>query len=182
MADAALRTWVDEATRIAMLSPCQSKRGVVVSSNDGRLISSGFNDQPLPFRCDGSDTCKRNCGKTAIHAEQSAVLSAREPLSKAWMLHVKAKAGKPCASMAPSCLECSKLILYSGLDWMHLVHDPAAQLLAGAVVVGECEGFKSDGSFGTLQIRRYSAVEFHYLTAEYWHHMTLFVRRTEVQG
>ena len=167
-----LPSWVDEAVRVAMESPCRSKRGVVISSQDGRLISSGFNHQPYPFICDGSDRCKSACRKTAVHAEQSAILRAREPLKNAWMLHVKAKHGKPCASMMPSCLECSKLILSSGIDWMYLLHDPEAQPLPGAVAEAEVEGFLSDENFGTLQVRRYSAASFHYLTAE-WHRMSL---------
>jgi len=171
----ALASWVAEAVTVAMESPCQSKRGVVISSKGGRLISRGFNHQPFPFQCDGSDRCKRNCGKTAIHAEQSAILSAHEPLAGAWMLHVKARDGKPCASMAPSCLECSKLILVSGIAWMHLLHDPAAQMLPGAEVVGQVEGFLSDGKTGLLQIRRYNAVHFHWLTAEYCHRIDLIL-------
>lgn len=170
-----LKSWVDQAVRRAMESPCRSKRGAVISSSDGRLISSGFNHQPFPFQCDGSERCKRNCGKTAIHAEQSAILAAHEPVTGAWMLHAKAKQWKPCASMAPSCLECSKLILASGISWMHLLHDPAAQILPGAVVVGEVEGFLSDGTSGVLQLRRYSAADFHFLTAEYFHRIDLIV-------
>jgi deoxycytidylate deaminase len=176
----ALKTWVAEAVNRAMESPCQSKRGVVISSEDGRLISSGFNHQPFPFECDGSERCKKNCGKTAIHAEQSAILAARESVTGAWMLHVKAKQGKPCASMAPSCLECSKLILASGIDWMHLLHDPVAQILPGATVVGEVEGFESDSILGTLQIRRYSAAHFHWLTAEYYHRIGLVFPRNSL--
>ena len=172
-----LNSWVNEAVRVAMQSPCRSKCGVVISSKDGWLISSGFNYQPYPFQCDGSERCKMNCGKTAIHAEQSAILATRKPLDDAWMLHVKANRNKPCASMTPSCLECSKLILASGIAWMHLLHDPAAQMLPGAVVVGETEGFISDGTIGMLQIRRYSSIYFHYLTAEYYHHIDLVVRK-----
>lgn len=173
----ALQSWIDEACEQASKSPCRSKRGVVISSADGILIGAGHNHQPFPFECDGSEECNRTCGKTAIHAEQSAILTAREPLAGAWMLHVKAKQGKPCASMAPSCLECSKLILASGIAWMHLLHDPMAQMLPGAEVVGETEGFTSDGSLGTLQIRRYSAAHFHWLTAEYFHHINLILPR-----
>lgn len=175
MSNCEIGSWVDEAVRTAMESPCRSKRGVVISSEDGRLISSGFNHQPFPFQCDGSDHCKRNCGKTAIHAEQSAILAAREPFTNAWMLHAKAKSGKPCASMAPSCLECSKLILVSGIAWMHLLHDPVAQVLPGAEAVGRVEGFGSDGQLGWLEIRRYSAPHFHWLTAEYAHRINLIL-------
>ncbi len=170
-----LSSWIDEAVRRSTESPCQSKRGVVIASEDGRLIASGCNRQPFPFQCAGSEDCKRNCGKTAIHAEQAAILSAKEPLDRAWMLHVKSKSGKPCASMAPSCLECSKLILASGIAWMHLLHDPTAQMLPGAVVVDDIEGFRTDGEFGILQVRRYSAQHFHWLTAEYFHRIELIL-------
>ena len=174
-----LASWVDEAVRVAMKSPCLSKRGVVISSKDGRLISTGFNHQPFPFECDGSERCKKNCGKTAIHAEQAAILRAAEPVAGGWMLHVKAKDGKPCASGSPSCLECSKLILVSGISWMHLLHDSVAQVLPGATVVGNVEGWLSDGTLGKLQIRRYSAIHFHWLTAEYFHRIELVVHVKE---
>jgi deoxycytidylate deaminase len=175
MNSVALQSWVDHAVSVAMKSPCQSKRGVVISSAGGWLISDGFNNQPIPFQCDGSAQCKENCGKTAIHAEQSAILTARASLEGAWMLHVKARDGKPCASASPSCLECSKLILASGISWMHLLHDPVAQMLPGAEVVGCIEGFRTDGRLGELHIRRYSAVVFHWLTAEYSHRVELIL-------
>jgi hypothetical protein len=89
------------------------------------------------------------------------------------MLHVKAKEDLPYASMAPSCLECSKLILESGIAWMHLLHDPQAQMLPGAETVCEVNGIQSDGNTGTLHVRRYSAAHFHWLTAEYFHHISL---------
>ena len=172
---AILQDWVDEAVRMAMRSPCQSKRGAVIAGRGGSFISSGFNHQPFPFECDGSERCKSKCGKTAIHAEQSAILAAHNSVSGGWMLHAKAKQNKPCASMSPSCLECSKLILVSGIAWMHLLHDPVAQMLPGAVVVGQVEGFASSGELGTLQVRRYSAQHFHWLTAEYAHHIELIL-------
>lgn len=139
------------------------------------MISVGTNCQPFPFVCDGSERCKRNCGKTAIHAEQAAILRALEPLRGSWMLHVKAIDGMPSASMAPSCLECSKLILAAGIDWMHLLHDPAAQMLPGAETVGVVRGLASDGHLGNLEIRRYSAQHFHWLTAEYYHRIPLLL-------
>jgi deoxycytidylate deaminase len=170
-----LSGWVSHAVQVAMRSLCQSKRGVVISSDDGQLIAEGYNHQPRPFQCDGSDACNRNCGKTAVHAEQSAIVNAPDSLLGAWMLHVKAKDGLPCASVAPSCLECSKLILVSGIAWMHLLHDPQAQMLPSAEVVGEVDGFQSDGHYGKLQIRRYSAAHFHWLTAEYAHCIPLIL-------
>ena len=84
------------------------------------------------------------------------------------MLHVKAQDGKACASMAPSCLECSKLILASGISWMHLLHHPSAQMLPGAEVVAYVDGID-----GPLQVRCYSAQHFHWLTAEHYHRIDL---------
>lgn len=165
--------WVDYAVEVAMKSPCQSKRGVVIADSEGNLVAKGYNHQPEPFICDGSDACKATCGKTAVHAEQAAILASYGPVRGGWMLHVRAKDGMPCASMAPSCLECSKLILESGIEWMHLLHDATAQMLPGAEKVGTVKGLSTDGSIAELQIRRYSAQHFHWLTAEYWHHIEL---------
>lgn len=164
--------WVDYAVEVAMKSPCQSKRGVVIADSEGDLISEGYNHQPEPFICDGSDACKKFCGKTAVHAEQAAIIAARTDVRGGWMLHVKAKDGKPCASMAPSCLECSKLILESGIAWMHLLHEPRAQMLPGAEVVGQVKGWTVEG-LAMLDIRRYSAQHFQWLTAEFFHHIEL---------
>jgi hypothetical protein len=61
---------------------------------------------------------------------------------------------------------------------MHLLHDPEAQMLPGAEVVGHVEGLLSDGRSGVLDIRRYSAVHFHWLTAEYFHRIQLIFPRS----
>lgn len=161
------RSWIQYAASVAMKSPCKSRRGVVILSSAGGLVSDGFNHQPPPFQCDGSDRCKLNCARTAIHAEQSAILKARQDLNGCWMLHVKAVNGVPCASKAPSCLECSKLIVESGISWMHLLHDPASAILPGAEIVGQIEGMGTDNKFGYLDIRRYVATCFHELTAKH---------------
>lgn len=71
------------------------------------------------LRCDGSDACKCVCRKTAVHAEQMAILQA-ENVHDAQMLHVKTVNGDPVVSGAPSCLECSKLILEAGIKFMWL--------------------------------------------------------------
>ncbi len=161
-------SFVERAVDVAMRSPCRSKRGVVIAAGID-ILSTGFNHQPAPFLCDGSEECKLRCGKTAVHAEQSAILGLVFTLPpNSWMLHVKAKDGEPCASLAPSCLECSKLILFSGIEWMYLLHDPSAQLLPGAEKVGAVRGLRADSTMGDLEIRRYSAVQFHYLTAEWY--------------
>jgi len=163
------KLWVDHAVQVAMQSPCQSKRGVVIWNGTPRWISDGFNNQPAPFRCDGTERCKKTCGKTAVHAEQSAIVKAEESLTESSMLHAKASIGIPCASVAPSCLECSKLILAAGIRWMHLLHDPVRSLLPGAEVVGRIGGFGLDDNIALLQVCRYSAEDFHRLTAEQSH-------------
>ena len=119
---------VSLAVEAARLSPCRSKRGVVIF--DDLWISSGFNHQPLPFTCDGSPECKANCGKTAIHAEQAAILraagdfvglGANKRLVGAQILHIKVVDGQPVPSAGPSCMECSKLILQAGMVGMWLL-------------------------------------------------------------
>lgn len=176
-----LETWIDEAVAVAMKSPCQSKRGVIICDEHSGLIASGFNHQPFPFICNGSDDCKRNCGKTAIHAEQSAILSANRSLRGCVLLHVKAKDNKPCASGPPSCLECSKLILESGIGYVLLLSDPHAQLLPGAEVIGKTTGWTSASTLGELDVRQYSAIHFHWLTAEYFHRISLVLPEKAVQ-
>lgn len=110
------------AIEAAKLSPCQSKRGVAIWNSSG-LVSVGWNDQIEPFKCDRSEKCKRSCYKTALHAEQKAILDAGERTRGAFMLHIKVQDGKPVTSMGPSCPECSKLILASGICQMWLFHD-----------------------------------------------------------
>lgn len=162
-------------TTAASNSPCQSKRGAAIFDGEGIVLAAGFNDQPRPFVCDGSHACKANCGRTAIHAEQAAILNCAEISPDTSMIHVKAMYGVPCHSGPPSCLECSKIILASGVQWMHLLSSPNAQMLPGSEVVGTVRGFLDDLRLGDLQIRRYSAEQFHWLTAEYSKRITLLV-------
>ena len=122
-------------------SPCRSKRGIAIW-NHGRLVAIGWNDQPRGFVCDGSDRCKATCGKTAVHAEQMGLVMCNgSQLIGADLLHVKTVGGKPVASGPPSCLECSKLIAFSGIANVWLLRD--------------------DG------LKRYTAAEFHRLTLEH---------------
>ena len=113
---------LEQAVKIAWRSKCQSKRGVVIWNRELGIISNGFNAPPNPFECDGSDACKANCAKTAVHAEQVALLNFDQKLSfeSCEMLHVKVVEGKPVHSLQPSCWQCSKLILACGLKSMWL--------------------------------------------------------------
>ena len=64
-----------EAVKASLNSNCKSKRGVVIWHRQLGLISSGCNMPPLPYICDGSEECRANCAKTAVHAEQYALMS-----------------------------------------------------------------------------------------------------------
>lgn len=104
-------------------SECRSKRGVVIWNRKSGTIFYGWNEIPLPFKCDGSEKCKANCSKTAVHAEQAALLRMignEIPANKCEMLHVKSVDGKAVFSEKPSCWQCSKLILASGINYMWL--------------------------------------------------------------
>lgn len=114
-----------KAAEIACKSPCRSKRGVVIWHRNYGYISGGYNEPLAPFICDGSDKCKNNCPKTAIHAEQRALMEIVKlpnlfKTSECEMLHVKVVDGKAVFSEKPSCWQCSKLILASGLKSMWL--------------------------------------------------------------
>jgi deoxycytidylate deaminase len=131
-----------EAVKVACGSPCQSKRGVIIWSRDSGVMSYGYNALPYPFRCDGSDVCKSQCSKTAVHAEQAALIQLTYADyvegDEFEMIHVKVVDGKPVHSEKPSCWQCSKLILCSEIAYMWL--------------------YQKEG------LVKYSAVEFHMLT------------------
>lgn len=56
----ALRWACEQAVR----SPCRkSKRGVVIWHRDLGRIAGGFNYQPDPWACSGSEQCRANCNK-----------------------------------------------------------------------------------------------------------------------
>lgn len=111
------------AVKAAKKSKCQSQRGVVIWHRKYGLMTSGWNAPPKPFKCDGSDACRANCAKTALHAEQAAILKfhfINVLISDCEMIHVKIIDGKAVTSEKPSCWQCSKLILASGLKAMWL--------------------------------------------------------------
>ncbi len=109
---------------VGILSPCaKSKRGVVIWHGN-RFLATGFNAPPEPFFCDGSAACRRDCGKICVHAEQAALLKCQYfPLIGASMAHVKMVDGKPVPSGGPSCPDCSKKILFSGVETMWLLEE-----------------------------------------------------------
>ena len=120
---------LDMAVSEAKRSNCQSQRGVIIWHQHLGLMASGHNRPPLPFVCDGSDECRKHCSKTAVHAEQNAILNFTEKkftgvsLSDCEMLHIKVVDGMPVPSGGPSCWQCSKLILQAKIKkmWLYTV-------------------------------------------------------------
>lgn len=128
------------AVKSSTRSPCLSKRGAVIwCSPYGGLVASGWNHQPSGFECTADATCKATCRRTAIHAEEMAIMNThRESRAGMNMLHVKTVGGMPVPSGPPSCIRCSGLIAEVRIKWMWLLHEQG--------------------------LRAYSAREFHELT------------------
>lgn len=128
------REMIDIAVSMARKSPCaNSKRGAVVfdpkaiSGRDGHpvVFGVGYNGAPLG-RCDASPECIRDCAKRCVHAEARALRSLRESpasddIDRYDMLHVKiGDHGYLVAGGGPSCWQCSREILESGIAGMWL--------------------------------------------------------------
>lgn len=133
---------IDEALSVAVsigsTSPCaKSKRGVVIWDQAG-VVAVGTNHQPRGFSCDGSTACREACNRLCVHAEETAILRARRSVVGCDMLHIKVVDGRAVPSGHPSCWQCSRVVLDSGIARLWLLHD--------------------DG------LRAYSADEFHELT------------------
>lgn len=133
---------VPQALRIAMRSPCaKSKRGVIIiyeqrSNRELVVRAVGFNGPPPGFRCDASPWCRKVCGMLCNHAETEALRDLMStqmlPAEDLHMLHVKAVDGVAVASGPPSCWQCSREILASGvIHKMWLLHE---DVLSGAIV------------------------------------------------
>ena len=76
---------LEKAVEAAKNSNCKSQRGVILWHRENGSFTHGWNAPPKPFICDGSDKCRANCPKTAVHAEQAALMNAitygmREPM------------------------------------------------------------------------------------------------------
>lgn len=141
---------IDLAVRTARLSPCaKSKRGVVVFGHDKDCdngvdaIANGFNGQPLPFECDGTDHCKEACAKRCVHAEDRALRQAcivhvannrgHRRHASDWLeglgnlreyeaVHVKLDAaGNLTWGGGPSCWQCSRTVMdvHLGAFWLY---------------------------------------------------------------
>lgn len=113
---------IDFAVEVSRWSPCRSKRGVVIFNGDD-ILGHGYNYKPRGFDCDDSEKCKATCRVEAIHAEQQALLAVGRRASGADLLHAKTVDGVLVASGGPSCIQCSKLALVSGIAGVWLFHE-----------------------------------------------------------
>ncbi len=112
------------AVRAARRSPCaKSQRGAVIWKRLAGIVVPGWNHPPEPMSCSGSLHCREHCNKFCVHAEADAILRAGVDLQGCEMLHVKVVDGEPVPSGGPSCWQCSRLILQSGIKTMWLLHD-----------------------------------------------------------
>jgi deoxycytidylate deaminase len=126
---------VETAKGFANQSPCQkSKRGAVVfdpADPNAPPLGVGYNGRP-DGGCEGDETCRRDCGKICVHAEQRAIYSAlaaitpmprrvRHPFSTLDILHVKTVDGVVVPGGPPSCWQCSKAIVDTGIAgvWLY---------------------------------------------------------------
>ena len=157
--------FIQTAIVYANQSPCQkSKRGALIYEHqdgnvyiipDDRPVGRGYNGLPDIQVCDGSEACRRDCGKICVHAEARAIRDALtsprsfarsilyrtpggatlSPLTNHRLIHVKTVDGDLVAGGPPSCWQCSKDILDCGLDGVWLFeHDdehPASAVTSG---------------------------------------------------
>jgi hypothetical protein len=142
---------VAQAVHVAALSPCRSKRGVVIwDPHSGSFRGHGFNSPPALFGCPGRAVCAGTCGQRTVHAEVRAIRDASpqrrdRDMSLYDLLHVELASslllrpgespgferrfvhGAVVACEGPSCGSCAALISdvgFIGGVWL-LEHDLA---------------------------------------------------------
>lgn len=166
------------AVAAGSLSPCaKSKRGAVVyCPGSGVVLGRGWNGQPSPFSCTGSDECHALCGRLCIHAEVRAIRDATAgfgnlgfPAGDVELVHAKVVDGQLAAGGGPSCWQCSREILDVGIAavWLFEQVLPDREPHLGRVA----GGWERPGETW----RRYTAEEFHRATAAH-HNLPLKVR------
>lgn len=162
---------IEEARKSALLSPClKSRRGVVIFNPaleerrvaiglDGfgigirKLIiaSTGFNGPPGSddaFYCTGTAACRRDCAKLCVHAEDRAIRAAGalDDVRDLELVHVKVNSGKVVAGGPPSCWQCSRLVVETGLRGVWLYELPDHDLTGHDLleVVGTWRFYRAD--------------------------------------
>lgn len=145
---------IERARQAAIQSPCEkSKRGVAmfnrekadlwertppssflssVHAEEARLdhvvASTGFNGQPPPFMCSGSDLCRRDCAQLCLHAEERAIRAAGalDDVADLELVHVKVVNGEVVPGGGPGCAQCSRLIVEADIRGIWLFEVVAA--------------------------------------------------------
>lgn len=102
-------------------SPCQKSKRGAVAFRDRELVALGWNHRPDGAACDGSERCRANCAREAVHAEQVLIVSTAD-LDGADVIHVKSIDGRLVESPGPKCVECSKLLTAAGAAAVWLYH------------------------------------------------------------
>ena len=114
-----------ECEQEARKSRCQkSQRGVVIV-NDGIILGRASNNPPLELLCE-PEKCHDICNEYCIHAEDRAIHEANAQgldLKGSRLYHLKIKEGAVRSSRNPSCPNCSKWILESGIAEVVLKHE-----------------------------------------------------------
>jgi deoxycytidylate deaminase len=143
---------IEVAREAALRSPCEkSKRGAVLfdrsrsefsaADRRQRIVGIGYNGQPEPFSCNGSEACRAACGKLCLHAEQRAILGMSDYGVRAEfeLVHVKVVDGVVVPGGGPSCWQCSRLVVEVGIRGVWLYEFPAGNLTGHDLreVVGE---------------------------------------------
>lgn len=171
------------ALQIASLSPCRSKRGVVLYDPRGASIGVGHNGPPNDT-CPGRTICSGTCGQRSVHAEVRALRAAQitrgtkaargGTLEYLDLVHVElATDGGVVACDGPSCPGCAAQILDDGFVsgvWLYEVVNcrfcavgdrfvaPGFHLIGNGPATWKCQGRAS--------WRRYTAEEFYRVTLE----------------
>jgi deoxycytidylate deaminase len=104
------------ACETAALSPCRSKRGVVLylRSTEVAEAGRGYNGPPRGFACPGREVCAGTCGKRCVHAEIRALRDITQ--RELDLVHVELAAdGGVVACDGPRCPGCSAWILDVGI-------------------------------------------------------------------
>jgi len=117
--------WIKLAAEETKNSRCsKSNRGVVIVKDDITLLGKGTNNPPGKVEC-LTERCYEICNEYAVHAEQNAIIEALrngKNIEGTRMYHVKVKNDEIKYSGGPSCVQCSKLVLETGIKNFVLKH------------------------------------------------------------
>lgn len=130
-----LKSIVDHAVGAGRMSMCaKSKRGAAVFHRETHAVYGlGFNGQPLPFECTGTEACRKACPKLCLHAEQLAIEDALADqrrvadgvrMDELEVVHVKVVDGVLVGGGGPSCWQCSRTIVHYGMRGIWLYELP----------------------------------------------------------